>query len=373
MLSLYVHIPFCRKRCSYCDFYLVAGTLRMEDFFEALRSETASRASLLKGETIGAIHFGGGTPSMASPSLLGSWLEQVASLGSFAPDIEIALEANPEDLTGGVAGELHSVGVNRLSLGVQSFSSEKLASLGRAHSPREAMAATRDAARMFDSVSLDLICGVPGEDRDAWQGDLERAKASDAQHVSVYMLSLEPRTLLFRDVAAGRVRVPDDGDQAGFYMQALKELKASGYGHYEVSNFAMPGHHSRYNLASWKREPYIGYGPSAHSFFRTEEGELRTANEASLSRYLSAPQSAEGFREVLGERERFEEQVFLSLRINCGLAIEFLRKGNTLPNEMMKALGTMQERGWITLKNDVLYLTDDGFLFADLIAAELIP
>ncbi|HCD36612.1 MAG TPA: coproporphyrinogen III oxidase family protein [Chlorobium sp.] len=373
MLSLYVHIPFCRKRCSYCDFYLVAGTLRMEDFFVALRRETASRASLLKGQTIGAIHFGGGTPSMASPSLLGSWLEQVASLASFAPDMEIALEANPEDLKGSAANEFHQAGVNRLSLGVQSFSPEKLSSLGRAHSPREAMAAARDAVRMFDSVSLDLICGVPGEDRGVWQDDLERAKESEAQHVSVYMLSLEPRTLLSRDVSAGRVRVPDEGEQAGFYMQALKELKAAGYGHYEVSNFAMPGCHSRYNLASWKREPYIGYGPSAHSFLRTEEGELRTANEASLSRYLSSPQAAEGFREVLGERERFEEQVFLSLRINSGLSIEFLRKGNTLPNEMMKALETMEERGWIRYENGTLYLTDPGFLFADLIAAELIP
>jgi oxygen-independent coproporphyrinogen-3 oxidase len=345
----------------------------MEDFFVALRRETAARASLLKGRTIGAIHFGGGTPSMAPPALLSDWLEQVASLTSFAPDIEIALEANPEDLQGNAAGELHGVGINRLSLGVQSFNRAKLASLGRVHSPENAMTATHKALGLFDSVSLDLICGVPSEDREAWQGDLDKAIALEVQHVSVYMLSLEPRTLLSRDVAAGRVRVPDEGAQADFYMQALKELKASGYAHYEVSNFAMPGHHSRYNLASWKREPYIGYGPSAHSFIQTEEGELRTANEASLSRWLSAPQSAEGFREILGERERFEEEVFLSLRINSGLSIEFLRKGNTLPIEMMNALGKMEAQGWIRHENGALYLTDEGFLFADHIAAELIP
>ena len=372
MLSLYVHIPFCKTRCSYCDFYLVTRPDHIGAFFKALSIETASRSSDLKGRTISAIHFGGGTPSMVPVHYLAEWLNEIAALSLFAPDIEIALEANPEDLGGSVMDELRAAGISRLSLGVQSFTEEKLQALGRAHTALESQVLTKRALQTFESVSVDLICGVPGEHLSLWEVDLQRALSVRPQHISVYMLSLEPKTRLYRDVLRGKTSVPDDDVQASLYAYAQRELVNRGYVHYEVSNFCMPGYHSRYNLASWKREQYLGFGPSAHSFIVCEGRETRSANVSSLTSYRAAPDSAVSFREVLSAEERFTEEVFLSLRINSGLDVEFLRKENKLGLRLSQTITRFEQKGWITQHEGRIYLTPKGFLFADLIAGDFI-
>lgn len=372
MLTLYLHIPFCKARCSYCDFYLVTGRGHISDFFRALSLETASRLTELKGETVGAIHFGGGTPSMVPVSYLAAWLEEIAALCIFSPEIEITLEANPEDLDRKTMEELRAAGITRLSIGVQSFTAEKLQALGRAHTALQSRQVTAAALHMFESVSVDLICGVPGENTDMWKSDLHEALALRPHHVSVYMLSVEPKTILHHRVAKGSVTVPDDAVQAACYEHAQSELQLQGYSHYEVSNFCLPGHHSRYNLASWKREPYLGFGPSAHSFSVSQEREIRTANVSSLTRYLAAPADAVVFREELSAEERFTEQVFLSLRINSGLDVDFLRKGNKLEHTLSQTIARFSEKGWIEQQEGRLYLTQKGFLFVDLIAGEFL-
>ena len=372
MLSLYVHIPFCKNRCSYCDFYLVTRTDHIGAYFKALSIETASRSSDLKGQTISAIHFGGGTPSMVPVRHLAEWLDEISSLCRFAPDIEIALEANPEDLGGNAMGELRAAGITRLSLGVQSFTAEKLQALGRAHSAHESQEVTKGALRKFESVSVDLICGVPGEHLPLWEADLHAALLLRPQHLSVYMLSVEPKTRLFGNVARGEITVPDDEAQASLYEHAISELVLQGYSHYEVSNFSLPGCHSRYNLASWKREQYLGFGPSAHSFLVSGGQEIRSANVSSLTRYIAAPGSAVVFREELSAEERFTEQVFLSLRINSGLDVEFLRKENKLGLRLSQTIVRFEQKGWIEEHEGRLYLTPKGFLFADLIAGDFI-
>ncbi len=372
MLTLYLHIPFCKARCTYCDFYLVTGKERIDAFFSALSLETASRLADLKGRTVGAIHFGGGTPSMVPVHYLAGWLEGIAALCNFSSDIEIALEANPEDLGGKKMDELRAAGITRLSIGAQSFMSEKLHVLGRAHTALDAQQVTAAALRKFESVSVDLICGVPGENRSMWEADLHKALALRPHHFSVYMLSVEPKTILHRQIAKGIVTVPDDAVQAALYERAQSELLLQGYSHYEVSNFSLPGHHSRYNLATWKREPYLGFGPSAHSFLVSQEREIRTANVSSLTRYLAAPANAVVFREELSAEERFTEQVFLSLRINSGLDVDFLRKGNKLGHTLSQTIARFSERGWIEQQEGSIYLTQRGFLFADLIAEEFI-
>jgi len=372
MLSLYVHIPFCKTRCSYCDFYLVTRTDHIGAFFKALSLETAYRSSELKGRTISAIHFGGGSPSIVPVRYLAEWLDNVAALCSFAPDIEIALEANPEDLGGDAMDELRVAGITRLSLGVQSFTAEKLKSLGRAHTALESKETTARALQKFESVSVDLICGVPGETLPLWETDLHEALTIRPQHISVYMLSLEPKTRLCRDVLRGKISVPDDELQASLYEHALSELVKQGYSHYEVSNFCLPGCHSRYNLSSWKREQYLGFGPSAHSFFVADEQETRIANVSSLTRYMATPASAVAFREELSAEERFTEQVFLSLRINNGLDVEFLRKENKLGLRLAQTIARFEQKGWIEEQEGRLYLTQKGFLFADLIAGDFI-
>jgi oxygen-independent coproporphyrinogen III oxidase len=372
MLTLYVHIPFCKARCSYCDFYLVTGREQIDAFFNALTLETAARSSDLKGRTVGAIHFGGGTPSMVPVRYLAAWLEEIACLCTFTPDIEIALEANPEDLDIRNMDELRAAGITRLSIGVQSYTDEKLQALGRAHTAIQSKQVTASALSMFDSVCVDLICGVPGEHTAMWETDLQEALALQPQHLSVYMLSVEPKTILHRKISKGLLTVPDDSLQASFYEYAQSELLLHGYSHYEVSNFCLPGYHSRYNLASWKREAYFGFGPSAHSFIVSEENEVRQANLSSLTRYLANPADAVLFREELSAEERFTEQVFLSLRINSGLDVDFLRKGNKLGHSLSKNIARFEEKGWIEQQEGRLYLTKKGFLFADLIAGEFI-
>ncbi len=372
MLTLYLHIPFCKARCSYCDFYLVTGGEQIAAFFSALSLETASRSEELKRQTISAIHVGGGTPSMVPVRYLTGWLEELAALCSFSPDLEIALEANPEDLSLKKMDELRAAGITRLSIGVQSFTTEKLRTLGRAHTALQAGRVTADALQRFESVSVDLICGVPGESRSLWQADLHEALALRPHHLSLYMLSVEPKTILHRQVVKGLVTVPDDALQASLYEDAQSALSLRGYSQYEVSNFSLPGHHSRYNLATWKREPYLGFGPSAHSFFVSSQQERRTANVSSLTRYLAAPADSTVFREELSAEERFTEQVFLSLRINSGLDVDFLRKGNKLGHMLLSAIARFIEKGWIEQQKERLYLTKKGFLFADLIAEEFI-
>ena len=372
MLTLYLHIPFCTARCSYCDFYLVTGREHIGAFFSALSLETASRSAELKGKSVGAIHFGGGTPSMVPVRYLAGWLDEVAALCSFAPDIEIALEANPEDLLDNTMDELRAAGITRLSIGVQSYMPEKLHALGRAHTALQASRVTSGALRRFDSVSVDLICGVSGEELSIWEADLHEALTLRPHHISVYMLSVEPKTILHRKIAKGMLSVPDDAVQAALYEHAQRELRRQGFIQYEISNFALPGHHSRYNLATWKREPYFGFGPSAHSFLVSEKSEVRTANVSSLVRYLASPADAVTFREELSAEERFTEQVFLSLRINSGLDVDFLRKENKLGLSLSHAIARFEERGWIEQQEGRLYLTEKGFLFADLIAEEFI-
>ena len=372
MLSLYVHIPFCKTRCSYCDFYLVTRKDHIGAFFKALSVETASRSSDLKGRTIGAIHFGGGTPSMVPVRYLAEWLDEVSAFCSFAPDIEIALEANPEDLDGNAMDQLHAAGITRLSLGVQSFTPQKLQVLGRAHTALESKVVTEGAVRRFRSVSVDLICGVPGEHLQQWETDLHSALRLHPQHISVYMLSVEPKTKLYRNVLRGAVIVPDDDLQASLYEHAQGMLALEGYGQYEVSNFCLEGHHSRYNLASWKREQYLGFGPSAHSFLVSEYKETRYANVSSLTRYIATPGDAIAFREELSAAERFTEQVFLTLRINNGLDVEYLRKENKLGHRLSETIARFEQKRWIEQHEGHLYLTQKGFLFADLIAGDFI-
>jgi oxygen-independent coproporphyrinogen-3 oxidase len=373
MLSLYLHIPFCRQRCLYCDFFLVTRSDYVERFFKALAEETRAKAELLQGRKIKAIHFGGGTPSFVPLSFLSEWLAQISGITSLCLDAEITLEANPEDLDQRAITALGAAGVNRLSIGVQSFIDSKLRSLGRAHSSDDAVHTVSMAMERFSSVSIDLICGAEGETAAEWEADLKAALRLRPQHISVYMLTLEERTRLWRDVRKGSVRLPDEDEQASMYDRARRMIGDAGYGHYEVSNYALPGYHSRYNLASWMREPYLGFGPSAHSFMVSEDVETRFSNACSLLRYLADPAGAMDFREVLTPAQRFDEEVFLSLRINRGLPVEFLRKGHKLGLERLDAvIREFREKGWISIDDGIVTLTGRGFLFADLIAGELL-
>jgi oxygen-independent coproporphyrinogen-3 oxidase len=373
MFSLYVHIPFCRQRCPYCDFFLVTRTGFTERFFEALACETRSKAPFLEGRHIDAIHFGGGTPSLVPVWHISDWLTQVAGMAVLSADTEITLEANPEDIDDERLLQMRAAGINRLSIGVQAFSGRKLHALGRAHTSTDSFRTVSAALDRFPSVSIDLICGAEGEGLAEWEQELQSALGVRPHHISVYMLTLEEKTPLWRDVNRGLRELPGEELQAAMYRKAMQLLPGSGYRHYEVSNYALDGHHSRYNLSSWRREPYVGFGPGAHSFLIQEEGQTRFANASGLLRYLRSPTDAVEFREVLTEEQRFDEEVFLSLRIRRGLPVGFLRKGDKLAFQRLDAALTgLKHKGWIVVENDQVTLTDEGFLFADLVTEALL-
>lgn len=374
MLNLYVHIPFCRSRCIYCDFFLVTRRNFEDRFFTALAEETAAKAYLLGNRSVGAIHFGGGTPSLMPAARFSGWIEQISRLCTLDSNAEITLEANPEDLDRKTLLELKAAGINRLSIGVQSFISRKLYVLGRAHDFETSRRTVQEALDLFDSVSIDLMCGVEGETSGEWEEELLIASAIQPQHISVYMLTLEEKTVLWKQVLSGRISLPEEDVQASMYVRAAEILYAQGYIHYEVSNYALPGFHSRYNLDCWQRRPYLGFGPSAHSFLVAGNVETRFSNVCSLLRYLDHPGEAVDFSEELTPGQQFNEKVFLSLRINSGLDVEFLRKGHKLGHQRLTALiRDFSEKGWITVNDGTIRLTDRGFLFADLIAGELMP
>ncbi len=372
MLHCYVHIPFCRNRCRYCDFFLITRDGFQESFFRALREETSSRAQLLCGQTIRSVHFGGGTPSLVDCRFPDEWLNQVSGYASFHPDAEITLEANPEDLNPGALASWSSIGVNRLSIGIQSYGSRKLRELGRAHDALSAHRVTEEALKRFRNVSVDLICGVEGESPDEWQADLDAALSFGLQHLSVYMLTVEPSTSLARDVRKGLVRVPGEDDLASFYTIASDRLSSSGFEHYEVSNFCREGCFSRYNMGCWQRESYLGFGPSAHSLYTSGGPEWRSSNVSSLKRYIAEPREDGARREYLSEKDCRNEQIFLSLRLRKGLDAGLLQRWHAFDPRIDAAVEAFREKGWLEVTGRTLKVSRKGFLFADRIAEELL-
>jgi len=372
-LHCYVHIPFCRKRCGYCDFFLVTRQDLQERFFSSLYEETAERLASVRGVTVRSIHFGGGTPSLVPVSYLGRWLETLSRYVTLSDDVEITVEANPEDLTVDKLRDLASLGVNRLSIGVQSFITEKLRALGRCHTAENAFRVTGEALGLFGNVSVDLICGAEGERLGEWQRDLECAVACGVPHVSVYMLTPEKNTLLFRSLKKGQVTLPDEAAQAAMYDAACELLGDRGFEHYEVSNFSKPGFFSRYNLGCWRRESYLGFGPSAHSFLVSGTDEVRSANVSSLIRYMASPCEVQDYREVLSREAQVDEKIFLSLRLSSGLELDDLLHYHTSSSEVLAAVERLKEQGLLEIPGGVIKVSRKGFLFADKVAEELLP
>ena len=371
-MHCYVHIPFCRARCSYCDFFLVTRQDLQERFFTALYEETAARLAVFYGRTIRSVHFGGGTPSYVSTDYLGRWLETASRFVSLSDDIEITVEANPEDLTSEKLHGLAALGVNRLSIGVQSFVPEKLRALGRCHTAEDAVRVTEEAMKVFGNVSVDLMCGAQGETAENWQRDLRCTLSAGVPHISVYMLALEKKTFLARQVRRGLVTLPGDEVQAEMYGMACEQLGEQGFEHYEVSNFSKPGFFSRYNLGCWHRESYLGFGPSAHSFYKTGRQERRCANVSSMMRYLASPREARESSEILSEEARINEKIFLSLRLSSGLEIDGLLDYHGGGKKVLEIVEHFRQEGLLEIRKGVIKVSRKGFLFADKVAEELL-
>ncbi|MDR2198764.1 MAG: radical SAM family heme chaperone HemW [Deltaproteobacteria bacterium] len=360
--GLYVHIPFCARKCPYCDFYSEKGAPEERDFFfRALERELEGELPFWR-EPFGSVFLGGGSPSVLS-SGEAQRLEKILSRARVAKDAEFTLEANPGDLDRERLKLWRELGANRLSLGVQTFSPAGLKSLGRVHSPADAFKSARAAADLGFSLGVDLMVGWSGGKVEVLERDLETALSLGARHLSVYSLTLNPSGRFFRELSAGlRPALPGEEETAALLDRAASFLSDRGLVRYEVSNYAFPGSECRHNLKYWNRTPYLGLGPSAHAF----TGKTRRANLAPLGLWGEAVLAGKprlAFQEDLSPEDERLERLFLGLRLRAGLE-------ESLAGDQSLVEGFVA-RGLLERREGRLLPTDAGFLAADYLARRL--
>ena len=365
MLGLYFHVPFCRGKCPYCDFYSLAGTpAGMDHYVQAVLVAMAPWREKLKGREIATVYFGGGTPSLLGAERLGAILRGVKEGFSLAPGAEVTLEANPTQVGRGFFQEAREAGFDRLSMGLQSADEEELRLLGRAHSPRQAAKAVEDArAAGFSNISLDLMLGLPGGSPEKLERSIGFAASLGVEHISSYILKIEPGTPFARQ----GVEVPDDDTTAEQYLFAVEALAERGYGQYEISNFAKPGKESRHNLLYWRGEEYLGFGPGAHSFF----GGRRFYYPRDLGDFLQGGGTVDD-----GPGGGFGEFAMLNLRLSRGLVkkdclTRFGAEGGALFDRALEQAGRFPAR-LVRADRERIAFTPEGFLVSNALLVELL-
>ena len=377
MPGLYLHIPFCRQACSYCNFHFSTGARGHDEMVAAIAAEIGRRHGELPAGPWESIYFGGGTPSLLTPKHVTALLDAAAAARAIAPGAEITLEANPDDLSEATLAALARTPVNRLSIGVQSFREPDLRYMRRAHDARQAVASiARAQAAGFDALTIDLIYGTPGLRDEAWLANLRRAIDFGLPHLSAYALTVEPRTALAHDIRAGR-SLPVDEEQAARQMELLVDtLQAAGYEHYEVSNFALPGRRAVHNGNYWRGRPYLGVGPSAHSFDGARERSWNVANNALYVRAIEAGELPVE-RERLTDADRYNELLMTGLRTSWGVsdaALEGLglaSAGLSFRQNFLRDAGPLLRDGLLERHGDAYRLTRAGRMRADGISAGL--
>ena len=367
-LGLYIHIPFCKSKCAYCDFYSLPNCEeKMDAYVSALEKHLREVAPRMKNQPVDTVYFGGGTPSYLGAERLCRLLKTVKKHYAVTRDAEITLEANP-DSAGDVRAlkHLHRAGFNRISLGVQSTDDGLLKRIGRVHDYEQvklALAAARKAK--FDNVSIDLIYGLPDQTVERWQRTLQDAVELAPQHISCYGLKVEEGTPLWRE--KDTMVAADDDEQAEMYLWAVEFLRQHGYEQYEISNFALPGQESRHNLKYWQMLPYAGFGPGAHSDF----GEVRFAYEKDLDSYI-AGELRLSEREEIAPRERCQEYIMLSLRTAHGIEKRQFESEYRLPFAVLEEKFAVYERHGLAQRTEGGWrLTPEGFLVSNRIIVEL--
>jgi oxygen-independent coproporphyrinogen-3 oxidase len=374
MAGLYLHIPFCKRRCLYCDFYSTTMEERKEEYVRALCRELELRKEYLQGEPLETLYLGGGTPSQLNQQALEQIFETVERVYGLSQCSEITLEANPDDLSEAYVRMLRTLPVNRLSMGVQTFNEEKLRFLHRRHTAAQAIEAVRRCQEAgLTNLSVDLIYGLPGEQPSDWEADLQQAVALQVPHLSAYHLIYEEGTELYRLLEAHRVEEVDEELSVRFFRMLIEQLRAAGYEHYEISNFALPDHYARHNTAYWTGRRYLGAGPSAHSY----NGVTRQWNVASLTDYIEAllKEGRVPFElEELDRTTRYNERVITSLRTMWGLNLTQLEQefGRELVDYCLRNAQPHLQEGRLKKEKDTLKLTAEGIFLSDGIMSDLL-
>jgi oxygen-independent coproporphyrinogen-3 oxidase len=372
MSALYIHIPFCKQACYYCDFHFSTNTQQKVAMVAAICSEISLRKDYLNHKHLRSIYWGGGTPSLLEKRELGVIFEQIAQYFTWDKRTEVTLEANPDDLNEAKLKDFASLGINRLSIGTQSFNEQHLQFLNRAHNAQDAEQSIRTAQDIgFENISIDLIYAIPAENHSIWENDLEKTISLQIPHISAYCLTIEPRTV-FGHRLAHKQMLPIDDQFASEQLQILlQKLKNEGYEHYEISNFAKNQKYSIHNTNYWQDGEYLGVGPSAHSY----NGKSRQYNVSQNSKYISAinKQEIPAQIELLSWQDKLNEYLLTGLRTQWGCQWEKINRLSEINFARMqeKILHKYQEQAMLKFDEEKVYLTEKGKFFADQIASDL--
>jgi oxygen-independent coproporphyrinogen-3 oxidase len=370
MAGIYIHIPFCKQACTYCDFHFSTTFDKYHSaLIDAILVELEQRKEYLNSENIETIYFGGGTPSLLTEKELDLLLSRIYSIYEVTDIAEITLEANPDDILIDRLQEWKKLGVNRLSIGLQSFLQSDLDWMNRAHTAEESENAVKLAKEFGFSLTVDLIYGLPERTLEEWQKNIEKLISLAPNHISAYCLTVEEKTVLSSWVEKGKIAPASEDAQAEQFLLLVKVLEKAGYQQYEISNFAKEGQYSKHNSNYWKGVSYLGVGPSAHSF----NGESRRWNVSNNMKYINGVTAEEEFSdsEILTPKDRFNEAVMTGLRTIWGVNLEVLRGHHCTNKSFDNRLEKFKNEELLTVEKNHIILTEKGKLQADYIASEL--
>ncbi|MCJ7934691.1 MAG: radical SAM family heme chaperone HemW [Chryseobacterium sp.] len=370
---IYIHIPFCKQKCSYCNFHFSTSLNFKDEMLHAMKTEMMLRKDELRNKALKSLYFGGGTPSILSVDEINSLMDEALKYFSFENDIEITLEANPDDLDKKFLKDLSGTPVNRLSIGTQSFFEEDLKLMNRAHTASEAESSIKRAQDFgFENLSIDLIYGSPTSNLEIWKENLNKTISLDVPHISSYALTVEPKTALENWISKGKVISPKEEEQNREFYYLSDFLKDHGFEHYEVSNFAKPGFYSRHNSAYWKYQEYLGIGPSAHSYNGFDVRSWNVANNQQYIKKLLARNWAKE-EEILSQKDQFNEMIMIGLRTIWGVDLENLRSkfNDHILEHFQDEMKPKLEEGILIIENDHLKIPERHWFMADGIASDL--
>ncbi|WP_083206551.1 radical SAM family heme chaperone HemW [Chryseobacterium sp. CBo1] len=370
---IYIHIPFCKQKCSYCNFHFSTSLNFKDEMLDAMKKEIFLRKDELQNKTLQSLYFGGGTPSVLSADEIKSLIDEVLRYFNFKNDIEITLEANPDDLDKNFLKGLSDSPVNRLSIGTQSFFDEDLKLMNRAHNASEAEGSIKRAQDFgFENLSIDLIYGSPTSNLEIWKENLNKTVALEIPHISSYALTVEPKTALENWVAKGKVLNPKEEEQNREFYYMIDFLKDHGFEHYEVSNFAKPGFYSRHNSSYWKYQEYLGIGPSAHSYNGTDVRSWNVANNQQYIKKLNSNILAKE-TEILSQQDQFNEMIMIGLRTVWGVDLDSLNQkfSENILERFNKEIQNKMEEGILKIENNHLKIPEKHWFMADGIASDL--
>ena len=372
MAGIYIHVPFCKTRCAYCDFFSTTLHDLKSRYVDALCQELAMRQNYLHDATIGTLYFGGGTPSQLSEDDFRRIFNKIEEVYDLDTCEEITLEANPDDLTDDYVKMLTTLPFNRISMGIQTFHEPTLQLIGRRHTAQEAIEAVRRCQQHgFSNISIDLIYGLPGETPEQWKEDLQKAFSLEVQHISAYHLTYERGTRLWQMLQNHEIAEVDEDTSVELFRILCQEMHKAGYEHYEISNFALPSFRSRHNSAYWHEVPYLGCGPGAHSF----DGDSREWNVSSLQKYIDALEKGQRNyeQETLDKDTRYNEFIMTRLRTCEGFSLNDLQQrfGQAYHNYCQHLAAPFLKQGLLLQDEDTLRLSREGIFVSDDIISDL--